>query len=329
MLDVLAPFWNALLVHPLISLLVLAYDLIPDFGVAVILVTVAVRLALLPVFRQQLRSSRAMQELAPALNDIKKKYGSDRARVQQETMKLYQERGVNPASGCLPLLVFFPILFAMYAAFQQLGGLFNVHAWTMKELHDQVLLRFPGASDPIIPMPAGLGPDDHLDLTAHWIPWVQNLAQPDYFFLQPFGGPEVIGILPIVSTVLQLVASIMTLPRRPAQTDDPNQRMMSSMTYYLPVMTLLFFRGLPAGVFIYYITTTVLQLIQQYFVSGWGQLPRWLPFLDDIPTPADRVMKREERAAIAEAEADMRAVPVRTENGANGAPRKRRRRRGR
>ena len=74
------------------------------------IVTVAIRLALFPVFRAQVRSSRAMQELAPAMNDIKKKHGNDRAKLQQEQMKLYKERGINPIGGCLPMLVFFPVL---------------------------------------------------------------------------------------------------------------------------------------------------------------------------------------------------------------------------
>src|SRR5439155_1489146 len=81
-------------------------------------------------------------------------------------------------------------------------------------------------------------------------------------------GPEVIGILPIVSALLQLVASIMALPRNPPQTNDPTQRTMQSMTYYLPLITLVFFRQLSAGVFLYYITTTVFQMVQQYFVTG-------------------------------------------------------------
>jgi len=106
---VITDIWNAVLVHPLINLLVLAYDVVHDFGLAVVIVTVAIRLALYPLFRAQVMSSRKMQELAPALNDIKKKYGNDRARVQQEQMKLYQERGINPMAGCLPMVIFFPV----------------------------------------------------------------------------------------------------------------------------------------------------------------------------------------------------------------------------
>src|SRR3989442_5989614 len=96
MLDFLLPIWNTFLVHPLINLLVLADYFIHDFGLAVVIVTVAIRIALFPVFRSQVRSSRAMQELAPAMNDIKKKFGNDCAKLQQVLMKLYKVRGINP-----------------------------------------------------------------------------------------------------------------------------------------------------------------------------------------------------------------------------------------
>ena len=315
---IITEVWNALLVHPLINLLVLADYFVHDFGLAVVIVTVAIRLGLFPVFRAQVRSSRAMQELAPAMNDIKKKHGNDRARLQQEQMKLYKERGINPIGGCLPMLVFFPVLFAMYAAFQQVGGLSGAHALTIEQLRDTVLwpfLQFTVADRPT---------DGTIDLTAHWLPWVKSLADPD---LAWFG---LIGPLPIISSLLQLVASIQALPRNPAQTDDPTQKTMQSMTYYLPLITIVFFRTLASGVFIYYITTTIFQIIQQYFVMGWGQLPRFIPPLANIPTPADQTMRAREQAAIAEAEHDMEegdeAVTATRRNG-NGGGRRRGRRR--
>jgi YidC/Oxa1 family membrane protein insertase len=322
-MDFLLPIWNTFLVYPLINLLVLADYFVHDFGLAVVIVTVAIRLGLYPVFRAQVRSSRAMQELAPAMNDIKKKYGNDRAKLQQEQMKLYKERGINPVGGCLPMLVFFPVLFAMYAAFQQVGGLTGVHALTIEQLNDHVLWPF------IKPLFADRNPNETIDLAAHWLPWISNLAQPDHVFVLPFIGG--IGPLPILSALLQLVASVQALPRNPPQTDDPTQRTMQSMTYYLPLITIVFFKDLAAGVFIYYITTTIFQIIQQYFVMGWGQLPRWIPPLDNIPTPADKQMREREKEAIAEAEHDMEesgvaAVPRRNGNG-GGRRRGRRRKR--
>jgi len=315
---IITEVWNAFLVHPLINLLVLADYFVHDFGLAVVIVTVAIRLALFPVFRAQVRSSRAMQELAPAMNDIKKKHGNDRAKLQQEQMKLYKERGINPVGGCLPMVVFFPVLFAMYAAFQQVGGLSGAHALTVEQLRDAVLWPFLHFTVSDLPS------DATIDLTAHWLPCVSSLAQPDLLFL------GFIGPLPIISSLLQLVASIQALPRNPPQTDDPTQRTMQSMTYYLPLITIVFFRTLASGVFIYYITTTIFQIIQQYFVMGWGQLPRFIPPLANIPTPADKTMRARERAAIVEAEQDMEeplAMAASGRNASGGGGRRRGRRR--
>ena len=302
--------WNDVLVYPLLTLLVIAFDLIHDFGLAVVVITVLIRLALYPLYVRQIRSSRSMQELAPALNDIKKKYGNDKQRLNEEQMKLYKERGVNPVGGCLPMVVFLPVLIAMYAAFQQAPHLDGA---TLQEIVHRYL--------PFVPV--GIPSEGHIDMTAHWLPWIEaagrDLSQPDPFY-----------ILPVVSAALQLVASVMAMPRNPPQTDDPTQRTMQSMTYYLPLITIVFFKDLAAGVFIYYITTTIFQIIQQYFVMGWGQLPRWIPPLAKIPTPADRTMRARELAAIEEAEHDMEepeAVAVSGQSGNGGGRRRGRRRR--
>ena len=150
-MDAFAPYWNFLLVHPLLSLLVGAYDLIPDFGLAIVIVTVLIRVVLYPLYVTQIRSQRAMQEVGPALKELQSKYGKDRQRMAEEQMKLYKERGVNPAMGCLPLLLQMPILFAMYAAFTQAPQL------------DGEQLR--AAVWPFIPVPDAIGALGHLDLT--------------------------------------------------------------------------------------------------------------------------------------------------------------------
>ena len=301
--------WNDVLVYPLLTLLIIAYDFVHDFGFAVVIVTVLIRLALYPLYVRQIRSSRGLQELAPALNDIKKKYGSDRAKLNEEQMKLYRERGVNPAGGCLPMLVFLPVLIAMYSAFQQ------APKFDGAELQEIVHRYLPFIQ-------VGIPLDSKIDMTAHWLPWIQaagrDLSQSDPYF-----------ILPVLSGALQLVASVMAMPRNPPKTDDPTQRTMQSMTYTFPLLTIVFFNSFPAGVFIYYITTTLFQIVQQYFVMGWGQLPRWLPYLAGVPTPADNEMQRREQAAVKEAEADMEAVTPggqRRESNNGGG---RRRRRGR
>jgi YidC/Oxa1 family membrane protein insertase len=315
-LDALAGPWNFLLVHPLLSMLVLAYDILfRDFGLAIVAVTIAIRFALYPLFVAQIRSQRAMQELAPAMQELRSKYGKDRQRMAEEQMKLYRERGVNPASGCLPLLIQMPILFAMYAAFLQAPTL------TGEQLRAIVWSFVP------IPISAG----QTLDLTANWLPWITTCPGPEGTTLTGLGCADPFGILPILAGVTQLVASVMALPATMTKTDDPQARMMQSMVYYFPIITVVIAWTLPAGLAVYWVTTTLFQIAQQYFVTGWGQLVRWLPFLRGIPTPADRELARDQREAVKEVEADMTATRSSrpAESPSEGRRSRRRRRRGR
>ncbi|OLC53834.1 MAG: hypothetical protein AUH85_13300 [Chloroflexi bacterium 13_1_40CM_4_68_4] len=318
--------WDAFLVHPLMAIALFFLSITRDFGLAIILLTIAIRLAVYPLYVTQIRSQRAMQELAPVMNDLKKKYPKDRQRFAEEQMKLYKERGVNPAAGCLPLVLQLPILFALYSALVQLGcGLgHSLGATCLTSLtHDeaqQILL-------PVLPNPIPEG--GTLDTSAHWIPWLNGLHERDPFL-----------VLPIVAGVAQLIASVMAMPAKPVQSDDPNQKMFQSMAYTFPLMTVFLGASFPAGLTLYWIATTMFQIVQQYFVSGWGQLPKFVPFLRGIPTPADKRMKRETRDALQEERADMAKIDERAgvaapsgngngNGGANGQGRRRGRRRGR
>ncbi|MDN5346572.1 MAG: YidC/Oxa1 family rane protein insertase [Clostridia bacterium] len=89
---------------------------IPNYGLAIILFTVAVKVALFPLTFQQVRSMRKMQELQPKLQQIQKKYKGNPQKAQQAMLELYRQEGVNPLSGCLPLLIQLPILFALFSA---------------------------------------------------------------------------------------------------------------------------------------------------------------------------------------------------------------------
>ena len=316
--------WNGLLVHPLMAISLLAYSFVRDFGLAVILVTVLIRLAVYPLYVTQIRSQRTMQELAPVMSELKQKYGKDRQRFAEEQMKLYKERGVNPAAGCLPLVLQMPILFALYAALLQLGcGLgkgvgTDCPGLTYEEAQSifGVLSFFPN------PIPL----DGVLDTTANWLPWItRGLQHPDPLF-----------ILPVVAGAAQLVASVMAMPAKQVASSDPNQRMFQSMAYTFPIMTVVLGATFPAGLTLYWIATTVFQIVQQYFVSGWGRLPKYLPFLRGVPTPADRTMRKETREAMQEAREDMgeieavesEAVAAGDGVTAGGSRRRRGRRRG-
>ena len=91
------------------------YDVIPNYGLAIILLTLLIRLILVPLGVKQLKSMQAMQALQPKMKEIQKKFRSNKQRAQEETMKLYREHGVNPLGGCLPLLLQLPVLISMYS----------------------------------------------------------------------------------------------------------------------------------------------------------------------------------------------------------------------
>ena len=310
----LEPIWDTFLVHPLMAIALVAFSLVRDFGLAIILLTVAIRLLVYPLYRTQIRSQRAMQELAPAMAELKKKYGKDKARFAEEQMKLYKEYGVNPAAGCLPLVLQLPILFALYSALSQLGcGIGGGGANCAGGLtHDQAQ-SIMGFLTNVISNPVADG--GTLDTSAHWLPWLTDgLRGKDPFF-----------ILPVLAGAAQLVASVMAMPAKPPVSTDPNQKMFQSMAYTFPLMTVVLGASFPAGLTLYWIATTTFQIVQQYFVSGWGQLPKYLKFLRNIPTPADKHMKQDSALMLKEARSDMAkmeqrdVVPGDEEEESNGA----------
>jgi YidC/Oxa1 family membrane protein insertase len=91
------------------------YDVVGNYGLSIIVLTIVIKVVLLPLGVKQIKSMQAMQSIQPKVKELQKKYKGNKTKVQEETMKLYKEAGVNPLGGCLPLLLQFPILIAMYA----------------------------------------------------------------------------------------------------------------------------------------------------------------------------------------------------------------------
>lgn len=141
-------FWNEYIVYPLSLLIVKAAELVGgSFGISIILVTIIIRLAILPLMIKQTRSSKAMQAVQPEMAALKEKYKSkDQAtqqKLQQETMALFQKHGVNPLAGCFPLIIQMPILIGFYHAISR-----------TREIAEHSFLWFDlGAPDPFYALP--------------------------------------------------------------------------------------------------------------------------------------------------------------------------------
>ena len=232
--------WNELLVAPLAQALMFLALLTGSGGWAIILFTIGIKIVLLPLTWQQIRSQKAMAVLQPQLKAAQKKYGKDRQRLSEETMRIYRENNVNPAAGCLPLVIQMPIWFALYQALVTLGH------------PDQTLVAI----------------DPDLNPFRTGFLWLENLGQPDYL---PFliGGHEVPNpILPLLTAITQFgIQRMMTPP-----TVDPQQQQMNRAMQLMPLMFFFFSLNFASGLVLYWVTSNVVSFVQQYFLTGWGGL---------------------------------------------------------
>jgi YidC/Oxa1 family membrane protein insertase len=282
--------------------LALLYDITGDIGIAIILLTILIRLLLVPVFRAQIVSQRRMQILQPELRAISVKYKGNRAKISEEQMKLYRERGVNPAAGCFPALLQLVLLLPMYQVFTQ--GLSSKDISSMLQVFGTpvITVQCQDPSNPYVPC---------IDPDVAWLAWMPRvdagLTIPGYVGGLPANQPEVfwnllpglfgLSLLAFVSAALQLVQTRMMT----TQTDDPQARTQQRIFLLLPLFSILYGAVLPAGLFIYWITTTIFSIVQQYLINGWGglfPLFGWTPRFAANHTPRYPVPAHTPRAPV-------------------------------
>ncbi|HEX8932219.1 MAG TPA: YidC/Oxa1 family membrane protein insertase [Patescibacteria group bacterium] len=262
--------FDVLLVKPIINLLVifyhgLTYVHIPyALGFSIILLTVFIRLLMYPLTAKQLQVSKKMQELAPHMAKIKEKHKGDAKRQQEATMALYQEHKINPAAGCLPMLI--QIVVLIFGLYPTLMKIVNLKA---KEIVTFV---------------------NH----AVYVPNLQiHQAWDTSFFGLTLGhtpgqlwttvGPLIL-LVPIATGFFQFLQSKMMAPVTPNvaltvksdKQDDFATTFQKQSLYLLPVMIGFFSWNFSIGLSLYWNTFTIFGIIQQYQVSGLGGLSEWI-----------------------------------------------------
>jgi YidC/Oxa1 family membrane protein insertase len=265
-----AIFWSDLVIaftNIIHSLLWLLYQIVPNLGVCIILLTVIVRGMLFPLSRRQTHNAQVMQakmaKLQPELKKIQEKYAGDFQRLQQEKMKLFREHGVNPFAamgGCLLLLLQMPVMMGLWYALQESVS-FRLHGFLwIDNLAAPDMLFFWGESIPWISTPDSIG---------------------EFYYLGPY-----FNILPILAVALMLVQQKKMMP----VSDDPQvqaqQRMMKIMMIFFGV----FFYKVAAGVCIYFISSTLWGLLERRFMPK----PVKPEEVDDTVTPNGQPTKKDE-----------------------------------
>ena len=311
------PPWDVFYL-PLFNLLIASYRIIfSDFALAIIVFTIVIRTLLAPLFVRQIQSQKEMQRMAPLIREVNRKHKGNRQKIAEETQALYREHGVNPAAGCLPVLLQLPLLFALYQALIRASSIVNftpsdsqravLADWvqragleTMTNNNFLVPINGPCDAPPdfasLVPLNCQL--IDPLKLTepikTH-VSWLMNLdlAQIDHVFavLIPGLGFALSG-LAVIAALLQFEQVRMTAP--PPNADDPTSSTTNMMTYLFPLLTIWWGGLFPSGLILYWIVYTAYLVVQQYRIMGWGNLfplfgwqpgfaPRREPALIDAP----------------------------------------------
>lgn len=239
-MGIITTFFNTVIFQPLYNALIALYVLIPDFGFAIIALTIFIRLLLIPLSRKSIESQKKMQEIQPELKRIQEKYKNDKQVQGQKIMEMYKEKKINPASGCLPLIIQLIFLIALYRVFM-LG------------------LDTNGASDLLYSFAKNPGPLNPVSL--------------GFFDLSKTNIP-----MAVVAAALQFVQGKMMLKqqndkktekeKKEQEGKDPDFSTMlqQQMVYMGPIITLVIGFQFPSGLILYWIVTTIFMIIQQYYL---------------------------------------------------------------
>ncbi len=253
--------FDTLIVQPFTNVLLMITMVVKNFGIAIILFTILIKLITFPLTQSQLKSTQKMQDLQndPRYKRLKDKYGNDRERFAQEQMNLYKELGISPFGSCLPTLIQFPIIIGLYQA------IMRAMASTPYELLNLERLVYPFLDvNKILP--------------------IQN-----QFLWMDLGQPErlnVFGIAVPVLTILVVLTSFVQTKVMAPPTDgagDQAAAMSKSMNLYMPLMMGFFAYSLAAGLALYFLVTNLIT-IAQYAIMGrvdWSKI-----FSFDSPAPA-------------------------------------------
>jgi len=265
--------WELIILQPVINVLIVLTDYLFDiFGLAIIALTIIVRVITLPLTTKQLRATKGMQELQPKIAELQQKYGKDKQKLAAEQMRLYKESGMSPAGCLLPMLVQMPIWIALFQA---------------------ILLSL------------AVAPEGLLNLSRYLYSW------PQVFPMLPLGNMFLGLNLAEGNFILAiLVGGTMWVQQKmvtPVTTDPRQQAQSRMMLWMMPLMFGFLCLTFPSGLALYWMVSNVITIVIQYYMTGWGAL---VPSAAKTPAGRDkkymrRITRVEQTSTETEVEADI------------------------
>ncbi len=242
----------ALFYQPLYNALIFLYGLLwNDLGLAIIILTILIKLVLLPMSRKQISSQKEMQEIQPKIKELQEKHKGDREKIARQTMALYKEHGINPAAGCLPLIVTLIFFFTLFTVIRNL-------AQRDEFMTDQSIL-YP------------------------FVPYIEKINEVSGGFLQLGVANPILAVLTAVASYYQIRMMQAKMDEKKTQAKEVKKKdgddmpdfatvMQKQMLYIIPIMTLVIGFTFPAGLTLYWLTSTLFTIGQQWSVMQSGKI---------------------------------------------------------
>lgn len=256
--------WFSLLYQPLVNALIFFYKILGEnLGLAIMLLTIGLRAILIPLTKPSLEAGQKMRKLAPQLTKLKEKYKKDKKALAQAQLKLYQKNGVNPGAGCLPQIIQFIILIALFQAFNQVlrpdGEMLiklNKILYPFLQMTKEINFRFL-----------------YLDLTKPDL-----ISLPFQLNFGFFSLKQLPGIFLLLAAATQFLSSKLMMPaikieekeakKTEKKEDDMMAAMQSQMAYLMPLMTIFIGFRFPSGLVLYWFVFSLFMLIQQLMMKN-------------------------------------------------------------
>jgi len=256
----LGTLFDTIFTTPILNTLVTLYKVTGNLGISIILLTLLIKVLLIPVMSPVMKNMKKQRDLKPELDAIKKKY-PDKKKQAEMQMELFKKHNINPATGCGTQILMIMVLIALY----------------------NVIRKFSLASD-------------MASINAHlyfeWLKLDINHALNIKFLYLDLTKPDPYYIIAVLSGILQFIASKMMLPsikegeklaeKTPDTTDDMAYMMQQQSAYMMPLMNVVIGITLPAGTMLYLVVSTIFTIVQNYFIYGLGELKPYVKKIKSV-----------------------------------------------
>ena len=209
------------------TLLRFMYNLIGHYGWAIVAFTIVIKLLLMPLMQKQNRSMKAMSEIQPMMDEVKKKYPNNQEKQNEAIMKLYKDYNINPFMGCLPMLIQMPILIGLFRVLQN-------------------------------PVQYVFGTEAAMKAADTGFYWIPSMSAPDVIMVGGFALPFILPLVAAASTYFD---------SKTMSKGQPQNQMTTTMTYMMPLMILLWGRSFPAGLSLYWAVSNLFSIVQRKFLT--------------------------------------------------------------